>query len=106
MRAIEQAARATQANFCAVTALDLAFACCEHAKLQGSPIDTSLALHSFFLGIGNSIDDRPVATVEVDELSSRLTPLLNHLANNGISDTDDSRRAITEKLCRLRDLIR
>lgn len=43
-----------------------------------------LALHTVFLGLGNFIDDRPVATSEVDGLRQRLGPLLDLMCNGDL----------------------
>lgn len=102
MERVKQAAESARNSFCAATSLGLADACRAYSRQEGTPVVTTLALMALFLGIGNFLDDRPVATAEVDTLLCRLEPLLDLLAQSGISKSE----AIAEQLSGLRDLIR
>jgi hypothetical protein len=82
--------------------LELAAACRDYSRQEGTPVTTALALTALFLGMGKFIDDRPVTTAETDKLVRRLSPLLDLLAQGRISESE----AITEQFSGLRDLIR
>lgn len=72
MERVKQAAETARTSFCAATLLGLADACRAYSREEGTPVVTALALMALFLGIGNFLDDRPVATTEVDTLLRRL----------------------------------
>jgi hypothetical protein len=106
MPKVSKAATAAQNNFCAVTLFKLAEACVADAKDKSiGPVTVPMALQGFFRALGNSLDDRPVDTSEVQALAVRLTPLLSELARSGIQDSPRFTARIENYFQDLRDRI-
>lgn len=62
-----------------------------------------MALYCLFSGFVANLNDRPVATSEIEQLGARARKLLAILATHGISD--ESRQEIANQLRSLRDLV-